>query len=79
VLPEYENATVSCRVQSRIAGYLDAFARSLPRQIDAPAISRVKLAGNTVWCREALLWRFTELGQDALEKLDQKRWHRRCC
>jgi hypothetical protein len=59
--------------KAEIAGYLDAFARSLPTQIDAPAISRVKLAGNAVWCRETLLWRFTELAQDALERLDHKR------
>jgi len=59
--------------KAEIAGYLDAFARSLPKQIDAPAISRVKLAGNAIWCRETLFWRFTELAQDALEKLDQKR------
>ena len=59
--------------KAEIAGNLDAFARSLPKQIDAPAISRVKLAGNAVWCRETLLWRFTEVAQDALEKLDQRR------
>lgn len=59
--------------KAEIARYLDAFARSLPTEIDAPAISRVKLAGNAVWCRETLLWRFTELAQDALERLDYKR------
>ena len=59
--------------KAEIAAYLDAFARSLPTQIDAPSISRFKLAGNVVWCRETLLWRFTELAQDALEKLDHKR------
>jgi hypothetical protein len=58
--------------KAEIAGYLDAFARSLPTQIDAPAISRVKLAGNAIWCRETLLWRFTELAKDALEKLSQE-------
>jgi hypothetical protein len=45
----------------------------LPTQIDAPAISRVKLPGNAVWYRDTMLWRFTELAQDALEKLDYKR------
>lgn len=55
--------------KAEMSRYLDAFARSLSTQIDAPAISRVKLAGNAVWCREALLWRFTELVQDALERL----------
>ena len=56
-----------------IARYLDAFACSLPVQIDAPAISRVKLPGIATWSREALLWRFTGLAQDALEKLNQNR------
>jgi hypothetical protein len=45
----------------------------LPTQIDAPGISRIKLPGNAVWCRETWLWRFTELAQDALEKLDHGR------
>jgi hypothetical protein len=59
--------------KTEIARNLDAFARSLPTQIDAPGISRVKLPGNAVWCRETLFWRFTELAQDALEKLDHGR------
>jgi hypothetical protein len=29
--------------------------------------------GNAIWCRETLFWRFTELAQDALEKLDHGR------
>jgi hypothetical protein len=60
--------------KAEIAGRLDAFARSLPRQIDAPAISRVKLPGSAMWYRETMIWRFTELAQDALEKLDGKRF-----
>lgn len=59
--------------KAEISGYLDAFARELPKQIDAPAISRIKLPGNAVWCRETMLWRFTELAQDALERLSHKR------
>jgi hypothetical protein len=59
--------------KTEIASYLDAFARSLPTQIEAPGISRIKLPGNAVWCRETLFWRFTELAQDALEKLDHGR------
>jgi hypothetical protein len=34
--------------KTEIASYLDAFARSLPTQIDAPGISRIKLPGNAV-------------------------------
>src|SRR4051812_3522833 len=59
--------------KTEIAESLDEFVRSLPTQIDAPALSRVKLAGNVVWCRESLFWRFTELAQDALKNLDGKR------
>jgi hypothetical protein len=59
--------------KAEIAGHLDAFARDLQTEIDARAISRVKLPGNAVWCRETMLWRFTELAQDALEKLNHKR------
>jgi hypothetical protein len=59
--------------KTEIASYLDAFARSLPTQIDAPEISHVKLPGNAIWCRETLFWRFTELAQDALERLDHGR------
>jgi hypothetical protein len=59
--------------KAEIARYLDAFARSLPAQINAPGISRVKLPGIATWSRETLLWRFTGLAQDALEKLSQNR------
>ena len=59
--------------KAEIARYVDAFACSLPAQIDAPGISRVKLPGIATWSRETLLWRFTGLAQDALEKLNQKR------
>lgn len=59
--------------KAEIARHLDAFARSLPTQINAPGISRVKLPGIATWSRETLLWRFTGLAQDALEKLNQKR------
>jgi hypothetical protein len=59
--------------KAEIGRYLDAFARDLPRQIDAFAISRVKLPGNAIWYRETMLWRFTELAQDALERLDHER------
>ena len=47
--------------KAEIARYLDAFARSLPAQINAPRISRVKLPGIATWSRETLLWRFTGL------------------
>lgn len=57
-----------------IARYLDAFARSLPTQIDAPQISRVKLPGTLTWYRESLFWRFTEIAQDALQKLNEERY-----
>ena len=60
--------------KAEIARYLDAFARSLPAQINAPGISRVKLPGIATWSRETLLWRFTGLAQDALEKLTAKRF-----
>jgi hypothetical protein len=60
--------------KAEITRYLEAFARDLPTQIDAPSISRVKLPGNAIWYRETMLWRFTELAQDALEKLDSKRF-----
>lgn len=59
--------------KAEIARYVDAFARSLPAQIDAPGNSRVKLPRIATWSRETLLWRFTGLAQDALEKLNQKR------
>jgi hypothetical protein len=59
--------------KAEIARCLDAFARDLPTQIDAPAISHVKLPGYAIWYRETMIWRFTELAQDALEKLDRKR------
>lgn len=60
--------------KTEIAARLDAFARSLPKQIDAPAISRMRLPGNVMWYRETMIWRFTELAQDALENLDRKRF-----
>ncbi len=59
--------------KTEIARYLDAFARSMPTQINAPAISRVKLPGIATWSRETLFWRFVGLAQDALEKLGQNR------
>jgi hypothetical protein len=60
--------------KSEIAERLDAFARSLPKQLDAPAISIKKLPGMAMWYRETMIWRFTELAQDALEKLERKRF-----
>jgi hypothetical protein len=60
--------------KAEIAARLDSFARSLPKQVDAPAISKMMLPGSAMWYRESMIWRFTELAQDALEKLDGKRF-----
>jgi hypothetical protein len=60
--------------KAEVAARLDTFARNLPKQIDALAISRMKLPGSAMWYRETMIWRFTELAQDALEKLDRKRF-----
>jgi hypothetical protein len=60
--------------KAEIAAKLDAFARSLPTQLDAPAISLKKLPGMAMWYRETMIWRFTELAQDALQKFERKRF-----
>ncbi len=60
--------------KAEITRYLNAFARSLPTHIAASVISRTKLPGIATWSRETLLWRFTEIAQDALEKLNAKRY-----
>jgi hypothetical protein len=60
--------------KAEIAERLDAFARSLPTQLDCPAISRMKLPGNAMWYRETMLWRFTELAQEALDNLNRQRF-----
>jgi hypothetical protein len=58
--------------KAEIADRLDAFARSLPTRLDAPAISLKKLPGNAMWYRETMIWRFTELAQEAFDNLNRK-------
>jgi len=60
--------------KAEIAERLDAFARSLPTQLDAPAISVKKLPGIAMWYRETMIWRFTELAQEAFDNLNRKRF-----
>jgi len=60
--------------KAEIAARLAAFARGLPTQVDAPAISRVKLPGVAMWYRESMIWRFTELAQEAFDNLNRKRF-----
>lgn len=60
--------------KAEIAARLDAFARSLPTQLDCPAISLKKLPGNAMWYRETMIWRFTELAQEALDNLNRQRF-----
>jgi hypothetical protein len=58
--------------KAEIAERLEAFARSLPKELDAPAISMKKLPGIAMWYRESMIWRFTELAQEALDNLNRK-------
>ncbi len=60
--------------KAEIAERLDAFARSLPTQLDAPAISLDKLPGSAMWYRETMIWRFTELAQESLDNFNRKRF-----
>jgi hypothetical protein len=60
--------------KAEIAERLDAIANSLPKQLDAPAISIKKLPGVAMWYRETMIWRFTELAQEALDSLNRKRF-----
>jgi len=60
--------------KAEITERLDAFARSLPIQLDAPAISPKKLPGVAMWYRETRIWRFTELAQEAFDNLNRKRF-----
>jgi hypothetical protein len=60
--------------KAEIADRLDAFARSLPKQLDAAAISPKKLPGIAMWYRESMIWRFTELAQEAFNNLDRRRF-----
>ena len=60
--------------KAEIVERLDAFARSLPTQLDAPEISRMKLPGIAMWYRTSMIWRFTELAQEAFDSLNRKRF-----
>jgi hypothetical protein len=60
--------------KAEIAERLGAFACSLPKQLDAAAISRLKLPGIAMWYRETMIWRFTELAQEAFDNLNRKRF-----
>lgn len=60
--------------KAEIAERLEAFAGSLPKQLDALAISRMKLPGNAMWYRETMIWRFTELAQEAFDNLNRERF-----
>lgn len=70
-MPETQLAD-ECKAE--IARYLDALSSSLPAQIDTRKLSRERPPILATWARETLLWRFTELAQDALEKLNAKRF-----
>ena len=60
--------------KAEIAERLDRFARSLPKRIDGKALSRMKLPANAMWYRETMIWRFTELAQEALDNFNRKRF-----
>jgi hypothetical protein len=60
--------------KAEIAERLGAFAHSLPTQLDAAAISPKKLPGVAMWYRETMIWRFTELAQEAFDNLNRKRF-----
>jgi len=60
--------------KAEIAERLDALERSLPRQLDAPAVSLKKLPGIAMWYRETMIWRFSEVAQEAFDNLNRKRF-----
>jgi hypothetical protein len=69
-----ETQELVAKYKAEIAERLEVFARNLPKQLDAPAISMKKLPGNAMWYRETMIWRFTELAQEAFDNLNRKRF-----
>jgi hypothetical protein len=52
---------------------IEALEKSLPTELDPLALSRAKIPFKALSCREALIWRFTELARDAHEGFAARR------
>ena len=61
-------------LMDEVRGRLELLESSLPRRVDAAAVSlTAKMPFKALLCREALMWRMAELGRSAFESFENSK------